>query len=1501
MNKARFVRFRYPGGHLISDETLDFANRSTLLSLDNGGGKSVLVQVMIALLVSRGALRNFGKRKFSTYFSSPVPTFIVQEWKLDGDAGYFEIGMMVRKVQKNTPADQEEGPEEKLDLYGFIAEYSGPCSYDIDHLSLIDTNQDVPAYLSFAKAREYLSSLSADPDQSFRLYHLNDSAKNREFHQRLEELGIDGGEWDQQRMFSLDESGLSEFARTNAKETTLVRNAFLPAVEQKIDDLANPGRNSRRQQQGHIEMLQNNAQKYLKLYLENKDQVHLRRIYDDFLQNLHEISLQTSQIAEESASRRHLLVQGKAWSMAVLHAIKDSEDRQISLAGEIEQAGGEVDALSHEILSQDYYRYEKEEMRLAGLLKAQKEEEAACKEARQNADYEIQVLELARECGELREVAAELVYWKTKLENAQNSEEETLRQITQTAGVLRRRLKAVMEEENSRKKQASEKADEARKILHALDEEQKELQHTLETCAAKSGSLQERIEEEKRIEEKFSSRFGISIDHTLSRYEDLPVFEALKIRLDQEEQEAQTRVSRAEAAAEALRQQEKEDLRRETALKVEQQIRTNALADCENRMQTMNEALELRKVLLSHLDLEMDALFDTDAVSRAIAGRSELLKDKIRTSTRLQQDYKKRIEQLQKGCTLELPQEMQSLMDELGFLQQTGASWLKESGMSAKAAQQLIDAHPFLPYSLILTKEQIHTLLDALKEKGITTWQPVPLLDRDSLNESFRKKQDGTSCQNPAFDGLRFFLCFDAALLDPEEIASRTAVFERRQNAERDHEVQIGMDQDALLSMKNRFEDHLFTRAAYEGAAAECESARHALQKNHQEQLDLTAAIAGCRQQLKQAVQHSVRARRTLQDCVQRSDEFRRVFQAYQNACQAYRQLLEIDEKRVQLLERRQELENERDVQKNRIEEGLEQVRQCERRLEKQQAEMQEYQNYPETADQPVPEHPEQLRSRFEALQKKLDEGQSQECSRQVRKLSASQMERKRQLAQLEKTYGIPASVYESCEYNVDRVQKLHAHRKALMKKLEHNQEEQQQCIADKSRIHTLIETTLAQISELPSSKEGPLPRQQTRTIDLIPLKKEALKTLKSLEKELRRTDQRKNALETLSARYEVLLKPYEQLLASQPGDMENEQDAEMDLSYASLDPGEMQNEADRLDVNLGNIASRIQLLRSRTAKLLREARDRIPAQVDVLHGMIAALESDLDDSDQIHRTLQDKQELLHLDIERMDTAMENLSENRRNLLNMLIDYLEQVHDQLGRIDLSTTVAFEGRSRKMLEIRRPDWTVNAAYYEARTSQMIADFEKLAEENSSGWPLRLAQQMSTAEMYNSVIGIEKIEVSTWKIEQTRQTRIRWNDLATISGGESFLCSFVVVAALANFRRREEGDLLSARRQSSVMIMDNPFAKTQSFHIVSALMKLCRSTRTQLIALSAVENPDIVNAFSNIYVLRQQKGFDGNIHVIPRRIKKPDSEEESEQEENISIEPVQVEVIERAKEN
>lgn len=258
---VRLINVNYNNNAIrISDETFHFHGESTLLSLRNGGGKSVLVQMMTAPFVHK-RYRDAKDRPFESYFTTNKPSFILVEWVLDQGAGCVLTGMMVRRSQ-----DSETDSSETLDLLTFVSEYREPCLQDIHHLPVVEKGAKEMVLKSFASCRQMFDMWKKDSSLRFFCYDCTNPAQSRQYFDKLMEYQINYKEWESIiKKVNLKESGLSELFSDCRDEKGLVEKWFLDAVEDKLN-----------RERNRMKEFQNLLEKYVAQYQDNQSKIRRR-------------------------------------------------------------------------------------------------------------------------------------------------------------------------------------------------------------------------------------------------------------------------------------------------------------------------------------------------------------------------------------------------------------------------------------------------------------------------------------------------------------------------------------------------------------------------------------------------------------------------------------------------------------------------------------------------------------------------------------------------------------------------------------------------------------------------------------------------------------------------------------------------------------------------------------------------------------------------------------------------------------------------------------------------------------------------------------------------------------------------------------------------------------------------------------------------------------------------------------------------------------------------
>ena len=287
INAVRLINLNYNNNSIrVSDETFQMGGESTLLSLRNGGGKSVLVQMITAPFVHK-QYRKTKDRPFESYFTTSKPTFIMVEWVLDQGAGYCLTGMMVRKNQA-----PEEQSSEPLEIIQFISEYPSRCENDIYKIPVVEKSKNEVVLKNFNACKQLFEMYKKDRSKKFFCYDMNNYAQSRQYFDKLGEYKIDYREWESIiRKVNLKESGLSELFSDCKSEKELIEKWFLETIQNKLNH-----------DQNRIKEFQNIVDKYIRMYKDNKSKIERRdtilKFKEDMLQV--EINAKEYQNAEQS-------------------------------------------------------------------------------------------------------------------------------------------------------------------------------------------------------------------------------------------------------------------------------------------------------------------------------------------------------------------------------------------------------------------------------------------------------------------------------------------------------------------------------------------------------------------------------------------------------------------------------------------------------------------------------------------------------------------------------------------------------------------------------------------------------------------------------------------------------------------------------------------------------------------------------------------------------------------------------------------------------------------------------------------------------------------------------------------------------------------------------------------------------------------------------------------------------------------------------------------------
>jgi len=132
---------------------------------------------------------------------------------------------------------------------------------------------------------------------------------------------------------------------------------------------------------------------------------------------------------------------------------------------------------------------------------------------------------------------------------------------------------------------------------------------------------------------------------------------------------------------------------------------------------------------------------------------------------------------------------------------------------------------------------------------------------------------------------------------------------------------------------------------------------------------------------------------------------------------------------------------------------------------------------------------------------------------------------------------------------------------------------------------------------------------------------------------------------------------------------------------------------------------------------------------------------------------------------------------------------------------------------------------------------------------------LESEITTAILLGKLIGsLNRIKVFIFKIEKSGLVKKSWKEaISKNSGGEKFVSMFILLASLLSYMRKKPSDIGNFE-ESKIIIMDNPFAKTNAEHLLEPMFEIANKYKIQLICFSGIGGSAVYNRFDVIYVAK-----------------------------------------------
>lgn len=1429
INAVRFINLNYNNQSIrISDETFHLNGESTLLSLRNGGGKSVLVQMLTAPFVHK-RYRDAKDRPFESYFTTAKPSFILVEWALDQGTGFALTGMMVRKNQ-----DDGEQTAENLEMLNFICEYPHPCAQDIHRLPVIEKGKKEICLKSFSACRQLFESYKKtkkDSPAHFFYYDMNNAAQSRQYFEKLAEYQIHYKEWETIiKKINLKESGLSDLFNDCRDEKGLVEKWFLEAVESKLN-----------KDQDRIKEFQNILEKYVSLYKDNQTKIQYKDAICRFREEAAPIqskaeSYQEAQTAETCQENRIVAFTGEIGRLRG----ETAEELSQALEG-IQQIRRQIEWVAYEKISAQIYHLQEKQKYQAGNREILEMERDALEKEIAAVEKKIHLLICAKWQEQTDEDKREWTVAKERLQLHRKKAQDLEPEQKSLGYTLKRHYQNRTQENQDKRKENQEASLQTDLELAQEKEKLKALGEELLEAVARQGALRSQADAYGQQEEIYNNRYQEQlVRNILGEYEPgsmenrLSVYQktledSLRSRMDtrKEQEKLHNELHSLERAQNDLR---------ESLL----HAKTN-LTQAEEQEAVYQQELTERRTILQYLDLGEKDIFNLDKIletsSRKLSEIAALRRGLEKEEDQRQKEYLR----LTQGKVLELPKELENMLQNLGIPIVYGMEWLKKNNCSPEEKERLTAAHPFLPYALLLSRTELEKL--SRHQGEIYTSFPVPILLREELSgtlspeESANADMPGSVIHTPQ---AHFYLLFNQNLLDEEKL--QLLVQEKERQIEKIQEsIRIRqLEYQEYFARQERIKNQTVTQKNYDQIQKRQKDLKNQIQKLEDQLKSAAQKLA----EEKEAAEHLAAALRRADQEIdlqkRRLEDYTQLLQAYQTYNQR-RKELEQCQRQIERLTNRQQ------ISQNSCEELQERQRTLDAdreslRLEKQELEncLRQYESYEESPLQSG--DIQEMEARYQAI----TAGMTQEIRELENQQQLSARRYGKSLEELEccqKKYGLLPQEWADIRYS----RKEETHLETLRKDKEKKHREKDRLWNDAKTAIAVIDGQITACQKKMLEECGqktPLPKEEIQDQDYEARKNQLLFQEKEAQKEA-------NALQARLQSYDENLTALAEYAVAEPvEEIQWEQDfRKMDAESLRKFKGILlrdynQKSKERMEAREDLLQTLHQVVRMED---FREEFYRKP-----LESMIKLTHNPTQVLLQLTTTLQSYENLM----EKLEVDISIVDKEKQKIVELLHEYIWDVHQNLGKIDQNSTISIRGQSVKMLKIQIPEWEENQNLYLLRLQDLIDEITQkgleLFERNENAQEY-FGTQITTRSLYDAVVGVGNVQIRLYKIEEQREYAITWAEVARNSGGEGFLSAFVILSSLLYYMRKDESDIFADKNQGKVLLMDNPFAQTNAAHLLKPLMDVAKKSNTQLICLSGLGGESIYNRFDNIYVL------------------------------------------------
>ncbi|MBC3888615.1 hypothetical protein GH810_09870 [Acetobacterium paludosum] len=1408
INRIRISNITFDKKRIIDELYSTSDGENVLINLANGSGKSVLVQLMLQTILPKVKIHG---RSVESYLPSDRSTaYVMLEWKLDNTVqpAYFLTGIAM------CLGGNDEN-NSRLKYFTFTNDYTQANEFDIANIPLIEKTGKFHKYCSYETAMK----LMRQSEESRVRYFPSDLGED--YRKHLAQHGVFTNEWKIIARINEQEGGVDELFKKSSTSDKLVDDWILKTITDSMEASND---------------LQEMFVALMKAVMEENENIKNKELLTNFNDHLVEYEKKVGDLLASLTKAEDLETQFKELYHYCQKQGADAQQKILACHEKLNEIRIQEEHIKYERISEAYYEKRHNFSNLMESLEDRKQGLLDASERHRCDKRTREIYETAEISHDLDISKGELSLWIQRQE-ALSSEErsEKLQNIGYTLSEVYQQLKRTIQKQRDENNNClmTTKSTETGLInrINQITGEQMENHNA-------SGSLAAKCKSFKNEEEKIFRELKIFINRLLNN------------RLDESE------VASQREKYDDLIQKNNDDYRdlknRQDIVKQRISELDEALVDDRQQLNTAEKNSEMlaldKKRYLEKRVVLLEILSEYEIGPErefSKAFNSQDVKERKRDLNVVYQKLGNRIEKqkelmaaLEKGI-IHTSTDLTELFQKENIEFETGEQYLNKETEGRR--KMLLQKNPVIPYCYLVGKNELERVMNLKLSEPMM--RIIPILsfedietDQQPVNEFVRWNKGVLACHY-------LEKCFntDQRQKFKTQIENALATMESEQKNRETTLTQISQDLIAIAEYPyekgylKAVEDQLAAirkeiialNTGYDVLAAE----KRALTE---EMNDIPDRLARCQQD---------------QDLLKRQQLS---FESYLLMDKQYgldfSQHAAVQQRLLDLEKEKTRLTNQKETVLKKIGEFEELERGYQTKSEEYKKKINQFSNF---------KNGELLNDDVVILERQFEDLQSersstkQEIDRNIQKIN---QDISKHLHKLMRFNHISPEEYIDIILDDLTFDRLVKREDEASTDLENAKNEQSKAETSVRVAEVKVEAESKRLTEI--GHEAPLPMDEIKG-NYLNRKKDLETQAQEISGQEHHQQGRKTGYEKKIAAVEKIIEIPEHLC---PLRLSNE-------AYESLDIQTMSKEIKETRDNNNNLQ-----------RELFQNYLTIKSEYEGKHSIISSLMARMDTSGLklkfedyyfVYEELTNSRKRLNDYLLVIESALRTIDEDTKHINQHAIEHGKKIHQEMILIAKSAAVKLEGRrtAQPMLSLDIPEQLDN--YYGDRMKEHIAYcVEIIRKECESSDNIeeivrkKVKILFSDRKIFNIIIDKESLKVKLYKADiSVAASELRlWEEvLVGNSGGQMFISCFAMISALIDYTRNKamESSGFEKYEASKAFIIDNPFGKMSSFHLLDVLLKIAEKFNSQMICLSDLSQSSITTIFPVIYQLKLQK--------------------------------------------